>query len=325
VAAATIFASLAVAACGGRGNPTAPTPQPDPVGPAPAPGGYVAGQTYFGRNQYIEYMAGSFPIVVSAPHGGSLTPAEIPDRRWGETARDTATVELAREVAQALQARTGLPPHLVLCHLRRSKLDANREVGEAAQGNPFAVQAWNEYHAFIEAAAADVRLRAGRGFYLDLHGHGHPTARVELGYLITAASLDLSDDELNGGGFARASSLGEVTLWSSAMFAELLRGPTSLGGLLAARSYPAVPSPAIPSPGGDPYFSGGYSTARHASSGSSLGGVQIECHYAGVRDTAASREAFARALADALVVFVATHLQIELQERIGLIPFGVHR
>ena len=44
---------------------------------------YVAGQTYFGRNNYIEYRAGNMPLIVSAPHGGTLTPAELPDRTYG--------------------------------------------------------------------------------------------------------------------------------------------------------------------------------------------------------------------------------------------------
>ena len=41
---------------------------------------YVPGQTYFGGSQYTEYRAGNLPIIVTAPHGGSLTPPSIPDR-----------------------------------------------------------------------------------------------------------------------------------------------------------------------------------------------------------------------------------------------------
>lgn len=45
-----------------------------------APISYVAGQSYFGRNGYIEYVAGNAPVILTAPHGGSLTPTGIPDR-----------------------------------------------------------------------------------------------------------------------------------------------------------------------------------------------------------------------------------------------------
>ena len=41
---------------------------------------YKAGQSYFGRNGYVEYIAGNTPVILSAPHGGALTPTTIPDR-----------------------------------------------------------------------------------------------------------------------------------------------------------------------------------------------------------------------------------------------------
>ena len=299
-----------LAGCGGNEGPTAPT---TPIQPQPAPSGYTAGQTYFGRNHYVEYLAGEMPIVISAPHGGSLVPAEIPNRTWGETGTDTNTQDTARAVADALRARTGRPVHLVLCNLRRSKLDANREVAEAAQGNPFAIQAWTEYHGFIDAARQAISIRYGRGLYVDLHGHGHPKARLEIGYLLDAGDLGQSDTELDQSSMATQSSIRTLAVEADVPFSELLRGPTSLGGLLEGRGVPSVPSPSNPGPGADPYFNGGYSTARHGSqSGGPISGVQIECHYAGVRDTAANRAAFASALADVLAVYVNQHFRMAL-------------
>lgn len=297
-----------LAACGGKGNPTAPSPIS-----APATQVYIPGQTYFGRNNYVEYQAGALPVIISVPHGGSLAPAEIPDRTWGTTGNDTAALETGRAVAAALLARTGNPVHLIVCHLRRVKLDANRDVVEAAQGNVYAIQAWNEYHGFIEAARQAVTARSGRGLYIDLHGHGHAIPRLELGYLLTASDLDRPDAELNQGGWAANSSLRALAAETSVPFAELLRGPSSLGGLLQARGYPAVPSPATPTPGNDPYYSGGYSVQRHGSlQGGCISGVQIECHYPGVRDTAANRAAFASALADALSSYFGLHYRLSL-------------
>src|SRR5262245_57440187 len=40
----------------------------------------TAGQSYFGRNSYVEYIAGNAPVIFSAAHGGDLKPAGIPDR-----------------------------------------------------------------------------------------------------------------------------------------------------------------------------------------------------------------------------------------------------
>jgi hypothetical protein len=287
--------ALGSAACGGAKSPSSPS---SPAGCSP-----TAGTTCFGQQNYVEYNGGDLPIVVSVPHGGAIAPATIPDRT-GTTVTDLNTIELGRAIVEAFRSRTGRTPHLVLCQLRRTKLDANREVGDAAQGNAAAGQAWTEYHAFIEMATAEVVRRSSRGIYVDLHGHGHAIQRLELGYLLSDATLGQSDAQLDAGGAAQQSSLRRALPFTSVSFSAMLRGTTSLGGLLAART-PSVPSPATPSPSGDPYFEGGYSTERHTAT---LPGLQIEAHLTGIRDTAANRASFADALVDALRTFAQTHL-----------------
>ena len=58
-------------------------------------------------------------------------------------------------------------PHVVRCHLHRSKVDANRDLGEAAFGNADAGLAWKEYHDFIDKAKRSI---TGRVLYVDIHG-----------------------------------------------------------------------------------------------------------------------------------------------------------
>ena len=274
---------------------------------------YVPGQSYYGRNQYIEYMAGDLPLVLSAPHGGYLTPEEIADRTWGTMAQDRQTQELARAIADSVHARTGGYAHIIICRLHRSKLDANREIVEAAQGNPHAQQAWYEYHNFIEDAKATVAEDYDRGFYIDLHGHGHEMQRLELGYLLGSSDLELSDAQLEHPDYVNKSSIRTLALEADSGFVALVRGPTSLGGLLEGRGYPSVPSPAYVHPGGQPYFSGGYNTARHGSrDGGPMSGVQIEANWTGVRDSPANREAFAIALVESLGVYFDLHFRIDL-------------
>lgn len=300
----TAITSLALA-CGGGSTPTTPgTGAPAPPVPAVCAG--TVGATCFGTSNYIEYAPGDLPVVISVPHGGALTPASIPNRTVGTTVTDTNTVELGRALADALRVRTGRTPHLVIVHLRRTKLDANREVVEAAQGNAEATRAWEEYHAFIEQATNAVRQRSGTGVYIDLHGHGHPIARLELGYLLSIDTLNQPDAHLDAIGALASSSLRLMTGATSLSSSALLRGPRSLGGLLEGR-VPSVPSPSMPGPGPDPYFNGGYSTSRHTLM---LPGLQIESHYTGVRDSAASRTSFSATLADALVTFLSEHLHL---------------
>jgi hypothetical protein len=263
----------------------------------------MAGASCFGQNGWIEYVAGDLPIVISVPHGGAIAPATVPDRTFGTTATDRNTIDLALAIRDGLRATTGRTPHVIFCHLRRIKIDVNREVGEAAQGNPAMIQAWTEYHGFIELATSEA-LRQGGGFFIDLHGHAHAIDRVEWGYLLSAATLDQSDAMLDASGVGALSSLQGLLSTTADPFSEVLRGPSSLGGLLQP-AFPSVPSPAAPSPGAAEYFSGGYTTRRHTVA---IAGVQLEANFPGLRDTAANRASFGMALASALRAFAARHL-----------------
>jgi hypothetical protein len=269
---------------------------------------YEPGVVYSGRRGYVEYVPGELPLVISAPHGGALEPSEIPDRTWGTTVTDANTVETILAVRDAFVASTGKAPHIIISHLRRTKLDPNRDVEEAAQGSPQAENAWDEFHGFIEVATEEVERRYGAGVYLDLHGHGHAILRVELGYLLSAGDLARTDAELDGPVFAQASSLRALATAVEMPFSRLLRGPTSLGGFLGDEGVPSVPSPGDPDPGTAPYFSGGYATARHGSrDGGTVIGAQMELHRVGIRDTHENRLAFGDALAAAVEAFMMEH------------------
>lgn len=275
----------------------------------------AAGTSYLGRNGYVEYIAGDLPIIISSPHGGALRPAEIPDRSSAARDADINTDDVARRIAAALTSLTGRRPHLVLQQLHRSKLDANREIREAAAGDPHAERAWHEYHRWIETAERAISRGGGRGFYLDVHAHGHPVARIELGYLLTSSALSRPDAELNAPSFVRKSSIRSLAERSPTPFATLLRGDQSLGELLVRRGYPAVPSLSDPSPGNSPYFDGGYSTERHSSlNGGPVDGVQAEINYQIMISSPEQRDVFARAFAESLLDYLERYAGLRLRK-----------
>jgi hypothetical protein len=288
---------------------------------APLPAqSYVPGQTYYGRNNYIEYVAGNLPVIISAPHGGALTPAELPDRTTPPvtTTTDSHTVDLARKIQQAFYDRFSALPHVIICQLDRVKIDCNRDITEGAKGNALTEISWNDFQNFITAARQIVTGQVGRGLVLDMHGHGHTAQRLELGYLLDATELNLSDPALNAGNYGQFTGIRNLDVLSPASFAQLLRGSNSLGGLLAARGYPSVPSPAIPAPGSDPYFNGGYNTLEHGSrNGGTVSAIQIECNFTGVRDSSANRASFATQLADAVDAYFTEHFAINLNDPDG--------
>jgi N-formylglutamate amidohydrolase len=269
---------------------------------APAPGTSI-----FGTRKFTEYIPGSLPLVIAAPHGGRLKPEDIPDRTQGVTAMDMNTQELARTLAEVIQAETGHRPHLVLCLLHRSKLDANRDLPEAAEGHEVAAQAWHEYHGFIEQACATAVQRSGFAFFIDLHGHSHPDARVELGYLHGAESLALNDALLDQPEYVQASSLRWIVEQRGIRHSQLLRGPHSLGALLEQEGFPATPSPAKPVPN-VPFFRGGYTVAHHCRAEKNITGLQIEANRPQLRDTAENRLRFATALHRSLEQFFQVNL-----------------
>lgn len=275
-----------------------------PLGEESRPWEYEPGRAVRRAPGYIEFVPGDGPVIVSAPHGGLLQPEELPDRR-GVTDRDVATDELARLFVEEFHRETGMRPHLVINLLHRRKLDANRPAGEAAEGNPVALEAWTDFHRYIEEAKAYALERFGWGFYIDLHGHSHDHGRVELGYALSADVLRLTDEGLSR--YAALSTLRPVCPASEAQgdLATLLRGTRSLGALLEARGVPSVPSPEAPAPEpGWAYFSGGYNVERHgARDGGTIHGVQIEVSREWRRNPE-DLVRFARALAHALAEFL---------------------
>jgi hypothetical protein len=293
-----ILAALGLSLCGGWGQTT-----------------YTPGKSYFGRSNYVEYIAGDMPVIISAPHGGTLKPPDIPDRKNGEFTSDAYTEELARTLQQALFDNFGHYPHIIICRLDRRKVDCNRDLAEGAGVNTNACRAWNEFQDFIEMARSNVLASTGTGFYLDLHGQSHAMKRVELGYCLSDSQLTNSDRVLNEPAYADRSTIRTLARRTGVPFSELLRGTNSIGALLVARGYPAVPSPSMPRPGRDnSYFDGGYNVRRHGSlNGGSIDGLQMEVNYTGVRDTESNRTNFSRALAQVFDTFFTSYYGLDLR------------
>lgn len=274
-----------------------------------AAGPYVPGRSYFGRNQYVEYIYGDLPVIVTAPHGGVIRAPDMPDRAVADTLRDANTQELARAIDTAFVVATSHHPHVVMCRVHRVKLDCNRELAVASMGDPEAAQAWDEFHAFIAVAKAVIVREQGSGLLIDLHGHGHTLQRLELGYLLSGTALGNPDSVLDRPEWFDSVSVRALGATPGRRLSAILRGPSSLGDLFAGRGYPAVPSGPDPAPAGTPYFNGGYNTVTHGSrAGGSVSAVQLEANFSNVRDTPGARAAFAGAFVGAVRSFLGTWL-----------------
>ncbi|MBW7934037.1 MAG: hypothetical protein H3C62_10595 [Gemmatimonadaceae bacterium] len=302
-----ILAAALIAACGG--GSAAPTAAPATPSTPSTPSTPALDTTGF-----LEFVAGTAPLVIVAPHGGSLKPATVPDRTCAgcELLADANTEDLAQRVVASFERLTGKRPYLALNHLHRVKFDGNRDLDEATGGNAILNGVWNSWQVNLDSSTARAaRVGGGRALYIELHGHAHAIPRIEIGYLLTGTQLRSSDAALSAGQVMRQSSIARLVsdAKSGASDVGLLRGATSLGAMLWAAGYPAVPSPTDPAPAAaDSYFNGGYNTVRHGSStGGATDAIQVECYSPGIRDTQANRTAFADAMAAILESYLRTH------------------
>jgi len=293
---------------------------------------YTPGTTYWGRSNYTEYIAGNLPLIISAPHGGDLSPSELPNRTNSSTYTvttdsDLYTDNLARAIRTACSNRYSRFPHVIICNVQRTKVDCNREIIEGAQNNTNTQTLWREFHAFLNIARKQVSNSYGRGLYIDLHGHGHAIQRNEIGYnlsdsLLFKSILSSSDDN--------NSTIYALSVRSRQNFNDLVRGNLSLGALLEKRGYPCIPSPANPNPGTNSagvtntYFNGGYNVETYGTSsanGGTIDAIQIECNYSNVRakssfssdsENAVVRATYASNLVASLDEYFKYHLEMTL-------------
>jgi hypothetical protein len=200
---------------------------------------------------------------------------------------------------------------VVICRVNRRKIDCNREIVEGAAGNPLTEQSWKDFQGFIRTAQQAVVAKHGQGFYIDLHGHGHADARLELGYAHDRREFGLPDAELAKPEFIRKGTLQLFALKDPAAYPALLHGPKSFGALMEQAGFPATPSLGKPVPG-EPYFNGGYNVRTHTAPGTGFAGLQIESNSKGVRDNDASRRKFATALVEQLAAYLDAQMGLKL-------------
>ena len=263
-------------------------------------------ETILPVQQWTTITQGTMPLVLIAPHGGSLKPEELPDRTCSGCVvlNDVFTQELATAIDFAFFNRTGKRPFVIINKLHRIKFDGNRDRIEATGGYAPLDQFWVHFHNAIDTARNRALRLHNRALVIDLHGHGHDNQRLELGYLLNAAELrgntTTLGELLNGvssiSGLAKSTSKG----------IDLIQGTTSLGHYFQAEGVPAVPSPQDPAPrDGEPYFNGGFNTARYGSiNGVKSDAIQIECHAAGIRNSPEARAAFAEKFVTAVLLFL---------------------
>ncbi len=269
-----------------------------------------SGAVFAGGGGYVELRTGDLPLILAVSRGGELAPNEFADRSNGAATPHRFTPELAEALVDAFAARGLGVPTVVISSLDPRKLDPDIALPAGAGPHSPADRAWREFHGFLAAAAADAEVRHDGGIVLDLQGGNEGEGPVQLGYLLSAADLDRDDGELADPAFLLRSSIRSLVIGGPVPFVAAVRGRHSLGALLEERGFEAAPGPSHPRPDALAYPEGGVTTALHGSRGGGrVNAILVETPFVGVRETEATRAAFAAAMVEALEAYFLVHYQ----------------
>lgn len=282
---------------------------------------FEPGKSYYDEKHWTELVAGTMPVVISVPHGGSLFLPKVPVRKCDDavTLTDIHTIELSREIVKAFQAEFGICPYLIICHLSRRNIDQNRDSVPGTCNDSLMRRAWHTFHRYIDTALALATQQFGSALYIDLHGHSHSKKRVELGYNLSGKELSCLQKHPQSRHLIEKSSLNNLLQKKRtqgdqmSQLESLLTGENAFGTLLAKRGIAAVPSKQDPAPDDtDSYFNGAYNINRYTSAHyPHVYGWQLELYYNGIRDPF-SRPIFAKDFAGALITFIEKNTPIRL-------------
>ena len=229
-----------------------------------------------GEHDYSTYYQGSGPLIITSHHNGPLEPAIIPNRHPGcyngthciwehdcspqdssncgiTTVTDSYTKDLATCIYNNVEMFNNngeFKAHLIINEIRRTKLDPNRQIDEAAQGNSRAEQTWREIHEQWTNMAKDININncGFAGLLVDIHGQAS-NDYINLGYRLRTEVINLNDFELNDD-YLQDISIKSLIVNNGITVAEGIRGDWSLGTILESYGYDVLPSskyPTIPS------------------------------------------------------------------------------
>lgn len=124
----------------------------------------------------VTVEAGDLPIILTAPHGGRGSIVGVEERGGKGIARfrntsDVFTDQLTEKLADALEAKLGQRPYVIIARFHRKYIDANRRASQAYESEA-ARPVYDTYHNAISAARRDIIDRWRRGILLDVHGQG---------------------------------------------------------------------------------------------------------------------------------------------------------
>jgi N-formylglutamate amidohydrolase len=234
----------------------------------------------------VSAEAGTFPILITAPHGGTAPVPGVPERTSGVRVQDDRTRQLAEALANRLELVLCGRPYTVFAGYHRRYVDANRYEAEALE-HPAASPHYLAYHEAIRRFVREIRERwPDQGLLLDIHGQAREPNRIHRG--------------TNNGR--------TVTRLLANHGLQGLVGPSSIFGELVAAGYDVFPANTpLGDPAEDRRFGGGFTVQTYGShQPDGIDAIQLELG-AQLRRTE-NTEQLAKDLASAIALFYRAHV-----------------
>ncbi len=247
-------------------------------------------------NEFLQIQRGELPVIITAPHGGSLAIPGVPKRVGPEgdlksgkfvTGQDTRTFELAMATAKRVEELTGKKPYLVAMKAHRQYTDVNRPEPEGVE-HPNAQVVHAAFHGQVREFVDELRKKfPGGALLLDIHGQAASTNTIFRGTQNGTTVMQMV--EKHG--------------------AVALTGEHSILGYLAAKGINVSPTNTPPgAPRETSGFSGGH-IVRSYGSHTTNGVDAIQLEFGGAfRTDAGKREETAKTLAEAIKAYTEKYL-----------------
>jgi len=126
--------------------------------------------------KYIEYKKGSYPLIISIPHGGTIKLKGIPKRTNGVLGIDKYTIQLGKNLIKQIETKHKkgvniITPYYVISKIHRSIIDLNRNEDKAyINSSKIAHKLYNLYHDKMFEYIKDSIKNFGRSLLIDIHG-----------------------------------------------------------------------------------------------------------------------------------------------------------
>ncbi len=250
----------------------------------------------FATNQFLHVQRGELPIVITAPHGGSLVIPGVPKREGPEgertsgkfvTTQDSRTFELATATAKRVEELMGKKPYLVACKAHRRYVDPNRPEKEGVE-HPKAQVVHAAFHGQVREFVDELRKKFPQGaLLLDIHGQAASADTIYRGTQNGTTVMKMVEQH----------GVGALT------------GEQSILGYLAAKGIKVAPPNTPPgAPSETRAFGGGYIVRTYGShTTNGVDAIQLEFGGSFRRD-AKKREETAQFLAEAVKIYTEKYL-----------------